>query len=661
MSKLSLYQPDDHAEFCALKPDVKARVIRLYDVAKMIHGTTKGKTERYKELAKEMGISFNALYEPVNAFLKSGDWRVLVDRRKHSELWLRKNSCDGLPHDFKEFWKDCVESNQRCASVAYDYLMLRLSAWRKGDNDAAIPGYNRPPANAPGKSHPQYWSYRTLCRNAPSDIELAASREGRTDARKLTPGVITTRKTGYPLQEIQFDDMWHDFHVIHGTQITRILEFGAVDWYSTYIFNPGLKPRLNMDGVNKVLTERDFRLFAVNLLFTVGWSPRGTVLRGERGTAAFRKGLADRLRHWSNGQISIPLPGMSGAPALVGGFSELAKGNPNAKALKEGRGKIIHNYLAALPGQTGMNPANMPASADGRNKETSMLLALQGMVPNLQLSHLTFDQGVRAICHVYDLINNRWDHDNEGWIEENLVTQDYLIDQMTDSWLPLMNVPSDQRGAFEIIAQHNPNLLRTRLMTPLEVIQPALKGTVKLSREAMFDCIYDDCRRVETVESGLVQFKDKDMGPGTFRYKACYQGRDGFMKTIPNGETLHFVVNPFYPEIAGIFKTNGQYLGCTKRHHDVVRSDVDAVQRRMGEAAAAFKDATLAASYRQGTKRESQLTANAKAILDAISNPTPVPKLPSNYVPSHDLMVDYSEAELVSAPASPYANPNDLL
>jgi hypothetical protein len=657
MSKLTLYPPDDHAEFMSLKPPVRARVWQLFDAAAIIAATGKGKTEEYKRLATEMKCSFNALYQPVNAFLKSGDWRALVDRRQQPELWLRKQGCDGLPHDFVQFWKDCVESNPRSASVAYDFIILRLEAWRKGDASAAIPGYHRPPVNAAGKPHPRNWSYRNLCRHTPTDIELAAAHDGRREARKLVPGVITTRKTGYPLQELQFDDMWHDFHVIHGTQLTRILEFNAVDWYSTYIFNPGLKPRLNMDGVNKALTEKDFRLYAVTLLYTVGWSPRGTRLQGERGTAAFRSGLADRLRHWSNGLLTIPLPGMSGTPALAGGFSEIAKGNPNAKALKEGRGKIIHNYLAALPGQTGMNPDDQPASIHGRNQETMQLLSLQGMVKGLQLSHQTFEEGVRAICHVNDLINRRWDHDNEGWVEENLITQDFLADPSTETWLPLANIPADQRGAFQIIAMHSPNLLRTRRMTPLEVITPALQHTIKLTPEAMFDCIYEDVRRVETVNSGLLEFRDKDIGPGVFRYKAQYQGRDGFTKYLQNSEVVHLVVNPFHPELAGIFKPNGQYLGATRRHHDVVRGDVDAIHRRIGEVEGDFKTARLAAEYRHGLKRENQLNTHAKALLDSLSSPAPLPAP----APSQDLMDEYEEAACVSASPASYANPNDLL
>ncbi|MEI7912756.1 MAG: hypothetical protein WCK77_24275 [Verrucomicrobiota bacterium] len=618
---LTFYPPADGEEFMSLNLAIRLRARTLYDIAERV-ASAKEKMPVYAAAAEEMGEHLNTLYRPINAFLKSGDWRALVNRRLQADLWVRKSAEAALPHDFIEFWKQLMENNQRAAKPAYDFLLLRLADWRRGDIHSAIPGYAAPPRNAAGRNHPPGWSIKTLLRNGSSDVELAAARLGRTAARKLTPAVLTTRKTGYPLQELQFDDMWHDFEVIHQNKLCRILEFNAVDWYSNYPFNPGLKPRVNIDGVNKSLSERDFRVWAVTLAATVGWSPRGTRFQGERGTAAFRCGLADKLRHWSGGLITVAEPGMSGTAALIGGFAERAKGNPNAKAIKEGLGKLIHNRLAGLPGQQGIDYAHKPASFAGRNKESLGLLELQGLIQggeNLQLSHLTFAQGVAAILQAYDIIRDRHDHDIEGWLEENLITQDFLADPLRDIWVPLADLDEVNRNALVIISRHNPDLIRTRRMSPREVIAPHLGGTLKLSHEAEADCLFDDCKRAETVTAGLIAFKDADMGTGTFRYKAAYQGRDGFKRHLANGEPLLVVVNPFIPERAFLFNPKGQYLGVSPRDHEVLRGDVDALHRKIGECAADFKTAKQAADFRHGLVREASLTHNTRALLDSLA------------------------------------------
>lgn len=625
---LEFIPADDQTEFLSLSRATRAKAEQLHHIAERVVAATGRKMEVYQQLAEEMKVHVNTIYKPVSQFISTRNWRVLIDRRLEPKLWHTKTTRE-LPHAFVEFWKQLVEDNQRCAKTAYEFLIMRLHSWRRGNLELAIPGYVVAPPNAPGKTHPRKWSYRDLLRCGPSDIELAAARNGRSAARKLTPAVFTTRKGGYPLMELQFDDMWHDFEVIYQKKLCRILEFNAVDYYSTYVFNPGLRPRVNMDGTNKSLTEREFRIYAIHLLATVGWSPRGTTLQAERGTAAFRDGLAQKLVRWSNGSLRIPLPGMSGQSAFVGGWSERAKGNPNAKALKEGMGKIIHNRLASLPGQVGMNPTDKPSSSFGRDAETLSLLQLQGLITGgegLQLSHLTFEQGVQRIYQVYAMINDRVDHRNESWEEEGLITTEFLTDPANDAWLNLSMMPEAQRSAIAQVSAHCPHLFRIRNQSPAEVLQPALAHTIKLSPQAEADCLYDDCKRDVVVSKGHLSFQDAEMGLGTFRYKARYQGVDGFPRQIPNDESVTIVVNPFNPDRGFIFDLRGAYLGLVQRDHDVMRSDVDALHRKIGAAEADFKAAKLAAEFRHGLKRENQLNHNARTLIDSLQPQAPVIK-----------------------------------
>lgn len=653
---LTFVPEEDSWEFAGLPKAAKDKAEKLYDAACMaFNAGPKRRTAVCKLIAQEMGVSFNTVYQPIKNFLTSRDWRTLIDRRlAGSDFWIRRTS-HGLPHEFVDFWRNLVESNDRSANGARVILMQRLRDWRSGDPNSTIPGYITPPGNAPGKRHPAGWSYKTLLRLQPSDIEIAAARKGRAEAMKHLPSIFTTRKGGYPCMEYQYDDMWHDFEVIYNGQICRLLEFGACDFYSGFIFNPGLRPRYkNAAGTNESLTEKQFRIWAVTMLATYGWSPRGTTLQGERGTAAFRH-LAPKLVHWSGGLLRVPLPGMSGRPAIIGGWRERAKGNPNAKGLKEGLGKLIHNRLAHLPGQVGMNPADLPASAFGRNKEAETLLALQQHVATpLKLTHLTFEAAAFEVVKTYMEINRDPEHDMEGWMEEGLFTQEYHADPANDIWVDIGKLPEENRQALAIIAAASPHLIRPRRLSRLEVISPALQHNIRLSPEAEADCLYEDCVRDMTVAGGHLSFKDAEMGPETFRYFPTYQDRSGFQRLLPTGSEWKVVVNPFNPERAFIFDQRGSYLGIAKRDYDIQRQDVDALHRKIGQKEALYKDSTLAAQARHGLKRESALTENANALIESIRDDVrrEMGIRPQTPAPC-DLSADYAAADLAPPASAP--------
>lgn len=659
---------EDAREFNEILPAAREKARLLHDVACRVHAApSKAKTRAYQDAAAELGVAFNTVYNPVSAFLKSRDWRNLIDRKlAGSKFWMIRHP-KSHPAEFITFWHDLVLSNQRAAKPAYEKLMDRLAKWRAGDANSAIPGYVIPPANCPGKRHPRQWSYKNLLRIAPSEIETIAARNGRAEAMKLLPAIFTTRKGGWVCMEYQFDDMWHDFEVIHNMQICRLLEFNAIDYYSGFLFNPGLKPRFkNSEGVNEGLTEKQFRIWAIHLLATTGWSPRGTTLQGERGTAAFRD-LAPKLVHWSNGLLKIPLPGMSGAPAFIGGWAERAKGNPNAKGLKEGMGKIIHNRLASLPGQIGMNPEDKPSSAFGRDREANELIALQRHLSTpLHLTHLTFADAAFEIVKTYMEINRRTDHAMEGWIEEGLYTQEYCVDPHNDTWINIGDLPDEQRQAVAIIAGINPHSLRPRRLSPLEVIKPHLPQNIKLSPEAEADCLYDDTRRDVGVTDRHITFEDKDLGPGKFRFFAEYQDRAGFTRTIPNGEEVQLVIQPFDPDRAYLYDMRGRYLGRAQRDNSIQRSDVEAIQHKIGKKERRFKDAKLGAEFTQGLKREKQLTHNTRVLLDSIEQKiltdrglSPGKSQPS--VTEAEMEDDYSSADLAPLPVNLADDCEDLV
>lgn len=649
--------PEQEHIWLSLSAAAKLRAEKLYEVAKAIHAAPHGtKGPLFAQYAAELGYKHvNGLMIPINKYLKTKNWYFLVDRRRDSTTWI-KSTDNSLPHAFLDFCKLLVEENQRCIKAAYDRLMQQLRDWRRGDVTAAIPGYTTPPPNAAGCTHPAGWSLKTFYRNAPTEQELDAARYGRTAALKHSPAVLTTRKGGYPGMELQFDDMHQNIEALHGDKLCRILEYGCIDFYSNFYLPPGLKPRVAVDGKHKELNELEFALFAINILCTVGYSPRGTTLMAENAKAVFRDGLAAKLSRWSNTLLKTTAGAMSGRPVISGGYAERAKGSANAKALKEGFGVIYQNRVADLPGQLGMNPEHMPAYTHGMRRHTAdLILAQSALSTPLITPHLTFDQAVRGIYHIVNEINNRTDHNIEGWLEEGLVTTEYLADPHNNIWLNIATLPKEQQAAFQIIAATSPHNFRPRKLSPAEVWTPAKANFLKLSPAAEADCLYEYARREIAVTTGYFEFQDKDIGLGKFRYRAQYQDHTGMTQYLPNDTGHHLVVNPFNPERAFIFTTKGQYLGMTPRHHAAMRSDAEAIAKEQGKQQAHLAAALTAHTVRNGLKNSRAMTHNAQALIEDITAKlNPHTSRPHRHSPE---MPDlYQAADL--APSTPASRPD---
>lgn len=622
---------EDIREFSAL-PDATRDSVRWLLQSMRVIASAKAKTAACQEVADAGGVHFNTIYPKWKAFRDSGDWRKLIDKRRTSEFWRRDESKRiGLPDKFVTFWKGLVDDNDRAAKPARIHLIDRWRRWRSGDRTQAIPGYERCPDPAPGSMCPMGWSYSNLLHYMPSDIEIAASTKGRSAALALIPGVMTTRVGSYPFAEIQFDDMWHNFQInVPGYKSSyRLLEFGAVDFCSSFIFSPGLKPRLPevvTEGAKakmRQLNGRDFHLYLINWLLDYGAHPDGTVLNVENGTAAISRAFEEKLLLWFDGRVTVTRSGMSGAPAFPGAYSERAKGNYKAKALKEGLGNYIQNVLGAVPGQVGMNRDDCPAALTGRQHENEMLLALTIAMPDLRdklrLGFLDLADAVFAVNDVYRLINGTFDHNTEGWEDCGFVIEEYRFSSQSDDWRPaseLLSLPHHEQSMVAMACRMDPTLRRRRKLSRAEAMMTGMPRLIRLPHEAVPDLLGPEYGAVRTAAGGKFDFTWQ--GLGKLRFLATYQDQDGFVRRVPNGGDVLTHLNPWKPEFLYLTDPKtGRFLGRAARDNAITRGDVDAIHARHGQAQRELKEATLELAARQGLKRIPHLKQNAAAIRTA--------------------------------------------
>lgn len=654
--------PDsDTREFLSLPTEARNRVDWFLGVLKSV-ASAKAKTKACQSIADSAEMHFNTIYNTWKAYKQSGDWRVLLDKRKTPELWKRDTSkAIGLPFAFTEYWKTLCEQNQRAFKPAHRILRLQYRRWKNGDQSEAIPGYDHCPAPAPGASLPRGWNYSNLLLHVPTEIELTAARQGRTAALKLLPGVLTTRIGSYPFAEVQFDDMWHDFlvNVPGQSSACRLLEFGAVDTFTTFLFKPGLKPRIKrtdeiedkkVRARHHQLNSRDFVLYFVNWLLDYGAHPDGTVCMMENGTAALPKPFIEALSIFLP-QITIETGGMSGAPAFSGAYSERGKGNPNAKSLKEGLGKLIHNQLAHLPGQVGMHRENLPAEHHGRTKENDTLLAIQSQLPalagKLSLGFLDFADSVYAVNEIYSLLNCRDDHKIEGWSEVGGVVDSFRFSSQSDDWRPLedlQKLPEHERIILAGALKLDPSLRRPRTLSPAEMLLAHSPRLIRLPHEAVPHLLGKEYGETRQVSGGTITFTRKDTGKLSFF--ARYQDTDGFTRRIQNGQDILCHLNPWKPDHLYLSDAKtGRFLGLAPRRTAATRGDADAIHSQYARAQADYKEALLDLTRRQGLTRIPNLKANTKALRKAAA-PSARDRAVAESFDSSDLVHDHETDEL---------------
>lgn len=458
-----------------------------------------------RELAPKFGMTPRNLERLFKRVQDSNcHWTAFLDKRYVSKFWNGRagEDTEKLPKPFIEYWQKLCMENQRCNRQAWAKLLRNLDAWRSGTG-GAIAGYDEPPLNYGIFNFPKGWSYCNLNRYSPNVFETAAVRLGRTAAMQVLPSVRTSRAGTYFFAEVNFDDMWHDFFINNfgnNPSACRLLEFGAIDIHSGYILPPLLKPRLlgMADGKLKNLNERDFRFFIAYLVTQVGFNPRGTVFLVERGTAAIRPELERILFELSGGAITVRRGGISGQGAFIGAYEGRGKGNPRAKASKEGIGKLLHNKLATLPGQVGTGVDARPEEIHGRLKENAALIKAYSNLPEakrkeLEFGILSYEQASELIFKYYGEVNSRTAHDLEGWEELGYCVTEVRIPGGSE-WVKLedvlKNMNAREAEIFRAMAAANSEMTRKRKLSPQEVYCIAPFGLTDNAKRLRKDRIF---------------------------------------------------------------------------------------------------------------------------------------------------------------------------
>lgn len=549
----------------------------------------------------DIGLPFKTVYRRVGDFLKTGDWRCLVDRRRCPFLWDSMAGV-GLPQAFVDFYLELKENHKRADKSAHSELLLiwRTKSNRRGRYYDKIPGYAEWPEADPRTGIPHGWSYKNLQRVAPENpYDKKATKEGLFAASFFRPPVLTTR-VGMKLGErVEFDD--HDFdaktHFPGQPKAMRPTCFGGVDGLSGFL---DLVVRPTFWDAQKAKKEESkefqFRCFVIHWLTVHGYrnDEVGTLLCGENAKAVFRENFATRLSEMSGGKIRTHAGPMFGESVHQGQFGPQAKGNFRNKAMIEEAWSVIENLLDSLPGQMGSHQRlNGPAELHGREDYLQRVLKKSATLPadrakKLILPVMTFHQfSSEAITRIAEWLDNR-DHELEGWDKLEFEKCIWRPDERSLAWYDeedFARLPEDEQRVLGLrLKDPNLDLTRAVKLSRREVWTKLRTELVRFSPKQYHRLFpREDGFEVTVQKNHLIEFRDREkFGPGEFRFLA----RDRHHGDAMPGEKFLVFFNPLQPRWLNVCRADGSNYAMFEAWDRAAKNDVDAINRSKGKQAA---------------------------------------------------------------------------
>lgn len=543
-----------------------------------------GITRQLHAIAARAGRKYRTVRRLYSEFLDQG-WMALTDGRRGV-----RGPDESSPADrpaFVAYYRKLVEDNQRSTDAA------RRALYRMWRNKEVIPGYEGWPG---WPRRPQGWSQSNLAKLGPAPSEISLMRFGVKTAKKHLAQTFRTRIGLWPASHVMCDDVWHDHFVRWGDKVTRVLEFGALDVWSACRYAWGTKPRMpagdESDRRFRELTEREFRFFLAALLWEHGYhAERGTTLILEHAKATVREPLIARL---ADHGIAVVKGGLTGErQAILGLWGGRAGGESNTKSHLESLHNLIHNELAALPGQTGKDRQHARESTAGIVAYQQALLDWARTLPAelaAQLQHPLLDyqtQFLPLLDHIYRVaINGRTDHRLEGWVKMGRRITEYTFDPGGDAWLPLEQIPEASRSLLLCAVRDQPDRWsRTRLLSPAEVWEQGRAQLTRANPALVWDIIGHDEARERKVRGAYIRFRDADIDDEELLYEARIRRLDGTVAELPDGETYAVMSNPYAPGRLLVGDSRGRCLGVAARVRRACIADAEAMQQSWGQAA----------------------------------------------------------------------------
>ena len=620
--------PTDCSSLSGLPVDVRTDAYQWNDA---LNDVSKPIGKALMVLAKRFGVNY------ATARRKYDDWkdygiRGLVNcakaglKREAFLAGLEDGASDAMfrNREFRGYVKALAEKYQRKSRPAHREFCRQ---WKGGK---PIPGLD---ASLPRTEIPPGCGEDNFYRRVKDCVALEAMRSGLGKAvAKYGPKIFTTRAELWYGSHLMIDDLWHDNFVVFARQIVRVLELDALDVFSGNLETFGCKPRIRRtDGTFENLKEDYARLVVANVLFHRGFSPRGTEILAEHGTAAISERVARILHDATKGLIRLRESGITGQEQAIIGWSGQGKGNPRFKAALESLRNLKHNELAAIPAQTGKDRDSRPEYTHGQlvqcSNEIKVLEMLARKHParaaDFRLKLWDYHaQFLPMLMAVYQAINDRDWHDLEGWHKANNVQIQYRTTPTSDQWLTgaeFAALPEVSQQLLLSAAAADKRYIREHRMPPSEVARRDAGTLVKIPPFVVCDILGEDCaRELKVAGAYFHEFQDRELDPEALLFESLIITPDGREEQLRDDKYQVFV-NPFDLHQLFVCDARLRCLGIARRSVPINRADPEALKAAYGRRSHRLAQLTkpLLERHAEAVREETKRMAHNSALIEA--------------------------------------------
>jgi len=440
--------------------------------------------------------------------------------------------------------------HQRCSTSA---ILELFDRWAKGES---IPGYE-------GANHrvglplPKGWSISNLLRRMPDKRTLCLHRQGARASAGMLAQVYSTRAGLWPCSHVQFDDVWLDFY-INGyssdgrPQLGRPLQLGANDYYTGKRLCWGTKLRAsNTDGSKVGLNSDEMAYILVDYLCNVGYSPRGTVLVVENGTASISKALEVKILELSGGLVRVDRSGINGRLQATP-HAGRGVGNPRHKASLESWHNLMHNRLDDFALSSGHDRTE-PEVLHGQLRLASQeIKALAKLSPEqaamLKTSAPTMQDLAERLAQSIGAINARTNHDLEGWRNCGFEVDKYKFTAKSE-WIDASSMELDELVVARGLAAANPERYGRRKMSPQEAWEASTSipenKLIRFNAAQAVMLMGTHAKFSLSVSGGSFKLASTKLHHSEMLYETRVISPEGYMKELPYGAEYYGIFNPF--------------------------------------------------------------------------------------------------------------------
>lgn len=440
---------DDEVALFIRLPSVIAKEVRaLLNSFDLVRGYRAGRASVTQACARALVVystwnwklkTYRAKYD---AWLRSRDWLVLVNRAKCGGAWVERES--GLTNEFLDYATARLAQFGRADGKRQAIFSL-FAQWRTGltpsGGQEPVPGYSDGWDNRNTKILPVGWTYSNICRQVKARGKfLAAHRaflhEGESAARAHLPQVMSDRSKLRFLELVTFDDVRTDWLVLHEGQACElwllVARCSATAMVLGFVMHPAL---VREDGRATHLGARHMKQLAGWMLERYPLPPYVCTWKLERGTAGMDEAMRAALGETLGNRIAFSITSMIGAKSSPAGYAEKKKGNSRGKASHESHNRLLHTQGAYIAGQTGNRWDIRPADLQSRADEAVEIWSMAEQLPaHLRGSErypiLTLNQAREHLFRICNAQNERTDHKLQGFEEVVERIGDRLVKRM---------------------------------------------------------------------------------------------------------------------------------------------------------------------------------------------------------------------------------------